>query len=306
MTQILSTDPTLSVPAPEPIGRLYRMPGSEPLEQLPNGNVRVPNPGQLLEAVISGRFMPSITNVIGVLDKPHLLRWSSRKSLESLVEFLSKNPEENVAYLLSKRTEAIRYYAGAAERDRDAAAVRGTRVHEACEFLGLGKTLDELGYELNDDEMACVDSFKAWLDVWQPEFLANEVTVFGETPNGLKYAGTGDFIAKIDGRIVAGDYKTTRSGLHNEVSLQLTAVTRAPQITLDQQTLVPNFKVEAGIGVHLSPTGYNVRQASLSDEKWNTFCGLREAWTYQAFEGLTSPDDRALAGNIGRPDQLKF
>lgn len=313
MTIIENTDPALSVPAPEPIGRLYRFPGSDPLLQKADGSVIVPHQGALLEKIAAGEFVPSVTNVIGVLSKDHLINWSGRKSTEAILEFLSRNPEDGVMRLLKNQKEAIKHYSLTSERDRDRQALRGTRVHEACEFIGLGKDLSELGYELTDDEMACVDSFNRWLDMWQPEFLANEMSVFGETTSLIGdeivkrgYAGTADFVIKVDGRVVIGDIKTTRSGLHNEIALQLTACTRAQKITLDQENLIDNFPIEAGIGLHLSPDGFIIKQASMTDQEWAIFGALRESWSFNAFNGQTAPNHRALNKFIGKPSQLVY
>lgn len=301
MTQILSTDPALSIPAPDPIGRLYRLPGSEPLSKNGKGEVIVPSESDLLAGVNSGKYLPSITNVIDVLNKPYLIGWGAKVALEKSIEVERQYPGR----LMSNPRAGIAYLKKESERIRDAAATKGTKIHEACEYLAKGLSLADLpGEPLNAEEMRYVDSWQRWADLWQPEFLALELTVFGKTPEGLGYAGTTDFIAKINGRIVAGDLKTTRSGLHNEVALQLTAVCRAQECSPDDRKLQPNYDIESAIAVHLDVSRPTVKQVSLSDGMWSTFRGLRSAWTFNSFDGKIASDDQALSHPLTSPDML--
>lgn len=299
MTTILSTDPALSIPAPDPIGRLYRKPGSEPLPTNAQGETRIPSKKQLLEKLTQGEYLPSITNIIDVLNSPHLNKWSARVALEKLVEIETQYPGN----FMRNQTKAINYLTDEANRIKDAAALAGTNVHEACEYLALGK---EIPKPLTLEEQNAVDAWKRWRDMWEPEFLAVEYTVFGETDTGLGYAGTADFVIKLkNDKIVAGDLKTTRSGLHSEVSLQLTAIARAQQCTLDDMTLQDNFKIDAGIGVLLSVDGsFQVKQIDMSENKWKTFQGLRQAWTFSSFKGHTGEDEPPFVKSVLKPTDI--
>lgn len=287
------TVPKLSIAAPDPIGRLYRYPGST-VEPLPRRNL------DFLPKILSGEWVPSITNIIDGLNKPYLNKWAARIALNELFDLEEKRP----GYALGKRKKAVKYFSEAYERDRDAAATQGSHVHEACEFLALGKPLEDLPFVLTDTEMKHVDAWKSWADTWQPEFLATEATVFGETEFHDPYAGTTDFVVKLNGATVIGDLKTTRSGVHNEVSLQLTAAARAEKITRDSETLVDNYNIDAGIVVHLSPDGFMVKQAEISDDSFRIFSGLRSAWVFQSFDGFLAQDRHVLSRSLSRPDKI--
>lgn len=288
---IRSTDPRLAIPAPDPIGRLYRLHGSDPLPVNSSGGVNVPSRARLAKGVREGEFVPSVTNVIDALGKPYLVTWGAKVALERALEVERSHP----GYMLQKPKQAVAYLKKENERIRDAAAEQGTRVHEACEYLARGMALSDLpGEPLNEREMLYVDSWKRWADVWQPEFVALEATFFGETSRGLGYAGTADFVAHINGLLVIGDIKTTNSGLHNEVALQLTALSRSRQYVTDDDELAPTPKFDAAIALHVSPDLFHVKEASMSDETWGVFEGLRHAWDFKAFEGALRSDDPAL------------
>lgn len=302
METIRDTDPKLAIPAPAPIGRLYRLPGSASLTLRANGSPAIPRNSEIMSLVQSGTWAPSITNVIDMLNKPHLVTWGAKVAIQELIKVESRYP----GVTLQKPSKALAYYKVEHERQRDAAADKGTTVHNACEMLANGQSLDDLVMPLTEEEALHVESWKNWRERWNPEFLATEVTVFGTTLDGLHYAGTADFVARINGKIVAGDLKTTRSGLHDEVSLQLTAVARAQSMSRDGEKMEPNFVVDAAIAVHLSAEGYAVKQADISDEKWEVFSGLRRAWMFNAFRGQTSPNHPALSRSLAGPEMLVF
>lgn len=272
------TNPALSLPVPDPIGRVYRRPGDTSVKTGPNGGVILPSDEQIEANIIAGTWLPSITNVIGVRSSPHLMGWAASKAVKNFYEMTQRSP----AKVSSNPQGAIGYAQRAAERDRDEAAVRGTKIHYACEQVSLGRSLHP-SY-LTIDEWRYVESFKAWMNKVKPKFIAREVTVFGTTPHG-DYAGTADFIAEIDGKVVAGDYKTTRSGLHIDVAFQLSAVAHATHYTVDGANLLPMMQIDAGVGVLLSATGYEMRQARIRGISWDIFCGLRAVWTTHVLHG---------------------
>lgn len=99
-------------------------------------------------------------------------------------------------------------------------------------------------------------------------------------------------------------HNTTRSGLHNPVSLQLTAFARTHSISPDNIQLLPTPKIDKGIAVHISPAGYKVQPVSISDASWDVFQALREAWYYYAFDGITEPGEPSLKKAVRTPQDL--
>lgn len=295
--QYEDTNPALSLPIPEPIGRVYRRPGDTSVRTGPNGGVILPSQAEIEQNIIDGKWLPSITNVIGVRNSPHLIGWAASKGVKAFHAMLQRSPEK----IATNANGAIAYAERAAERDRDEAATRGTKIHYACEQVSLGRSVHP-SY-LSSEEWLYVDSFKDWMEAFKPEFIAREVTVFGTTPFG-DYAGTADFIAKIGGLVVAGDYKTTRSGLHIDVAFQLSAVAHATHYTMDGKTLMPMMNIDAGVGLLLSAKGYEMRQARLRGTSWDIFCGLRAVWITHVLHGTQDDGQPSLSEPLSSPNDI--
>lgn len=293
------TSPALALDGGKHIGRLYRSPATPPHPNLRFTDSGAPylRPRDAIEAVRAGTLMPSITNVLDVENAPHLLGWTAKKTAEEAVRVARDWPD----LLRDKPQEAVGYLRGTADRDRDQAAEQGDRVHNACEAIARGLPCPDL----TTREHQYVDAWKAFVDRWQPEFLHLEATVFGTTPSGLAYAGTGDLIFRANGLVVVGDYKTNRSGLHASVALQLSGIAHATSLSPDNETLVEMPHVDAGVAIHLDPEGYQVKPVVLGGQTWRTFCGLREAWDFHALDGELLDGRKGLGQSLRGPEALR-
>jgi len=155
----------------------------------------------------SGDLVPSVTNVIGMLDKPALPRWAASevaKRAADLKRSLANMSDADVVDTLK----------GAPWSRSKRAADRGTDIHGYLEARLRGWEPDEL----SDDAAPYRDAAEAWLDDTGVEVVETELTVFHPL-----YAGTGDLWGVIDGQRYIIDFKTSK-GIYDEAALQLAAL----------------------------------------------------------------------------------
>jgi hypothetical protein len=157
----------------------------------------------------SGRKVPGVTTILSKgLPKPALVNWAARTAAEYAVD--------NWAMLddlpISERLTLIK---DAPNATKNAAALRGTKLHDAAQ------TLIETGTaNVEPEQVPLVESYAQFLSDWdvQPEYV--ECSVYNVTHG---YAGTLDLIARLrDGRRWLLDIKTSK-GVFGDMALQLAA-----------------------------------------------------------------------------------
>lgn len=254
------TSPALAISTP--YGRLYRKP-----------ETTLSSVKDVENALDNGLLMPSVTNVIDALNKPFLNNWYAKRAAEDAVQVVADHP----GLIQKKPQEAVKWISGAARRTANAAATLGDAVHNYVEALSMGLVPDapEDSRVLNYAEQ-----WEKFVSDTGIEFVHAEATIFGLTQDYERaYAGTADFIAKIDGNLYVGDYKTGKS-VHAEAALQLSALSHGKEIVIDGKTeALPEIAGE--IVVHLQPEGYSLHTATESIAAWSHFGVLREAWAVQ-------------------------
>lgn len=278
------TTPRLSVPTD--FGRLYRLPTVDE-SALPGAE----------QALAEGLLVPSVTNVIDVLNKPYLQTWYAKRAAEDAIEVVRNHP----GLIEEKPRKALAYIKGAAERTTKAAANLGDRVHNTVEALARG-----IEVPIDEDLRGYVRSWHRFVEDFSPEFVHLEATCFGEveSPDGdLGYAGTADFIAKIHGLTVVGDYKTGKS-IHTEASLQLAALAHARLITCEDENSVSQMPtVDVGAVVHLTATGYELHAVDVQGPAWEAFSRLRAVWDFHA-ANLVSRTPLFVGPSLVNPAEL--
>lgn len=229
--------PELSI-ATKKYGRLYRLPGSD----LSQYNLK--DDAVLKSLILSGELMPSITNVISVKNSPFLLDWATKLVAQEAVNIASKWPQK----LVSEPAKAVKYLKDTAVRERDHWGSQGTNVHNAIEKLALGEDVDLSQY--TDYEKACISEWKNWMREFRPEVIALEQTGFGKTREGLKFAGTADFIMKINNKTVIGDYKCVTD--NTDILMADGSLVKASELIIGDEVVAWS---EAK-GLHSSPVSF--------------------------------------------------
>lgn len=169
------------------------------------------------EHKVNGEKVPSVTQILKVLDKSGpLMWWSWRLGLQSIAarvergETLPGNWEILESEL--KRDKETPNHA------RNKSAARGTGVHDAAELWALEQTVPNPN-DFPEEERGYVQALALWITEQKPEYIETEIPV-GSAEHG--FIGKFDFRAKVDGKVVIGDYKTSK-GIYVEHFLQLAA-----------------------------------------------------------------------------------
>lgn len=169
--------------------------------------------GKWHDYYIDGVKVPGVTTLLNKgLPKPALVKWAARTVANEAI-----NDWDALADLpVSERYE--RLYS-APDRDRDAAANRGTEVHKlAASYVA--------GEEITIPEVLAghVQSYQKFVDDWQVEPLMLETPVFSRRH---MYGGSFDMIGRLRGVTGLWDIKTNRSGAFGDTAFQLAAYSHA-------------------------------------------------------------------------------
>lgn len=162
----------------------------------------------------NGDPVPGVTSILKVLDKPALMPWAIGVTRDYWLEQLQKG-----------RTDFAKIHKeswNASKNISKTAADIGKNVHAYAEAHFKKQPLPEL---LTDEAKRGVEAFHKWLIAHNVEIVAAERMVFSKQH---WFAGTCDFVAKVDGVLAVGDIKTS-SGIYNDYRLQTAAYQHALQ-----------------------------------------------------------------------------
>lgn len=194
----------------------------------------------------TGAKVPGVTSILNMLPKGFLKFWAAKMVAEAAIEML---PELVGLAVKGQEQAAIDMLKRSPDRNTKKAADAGTDVHELYERLARG----EKAGRLHPDLEPYAKHFDSFVKEFDPEFLYIEETVWSETHG---YAGSFDWIAKLrkrDNEIVVGDNKTTRSGVHEEVALQMAAYSFADYIVGPTGEKIPMPEITSGAVLHVRP-----------------------------------------------------
>jgi len=156
---------------------------------------------------VTGELVPSVTNILSMLNKPALVGWAARE-----VAVLAATMREALPQM--SYDETVDLLKGAASRTGNRAGARGTDIHEWIEQALHGRALPELQGQAVEYEAAA----RGWLDTMRPEPIVTEITMFG-----AGYAGTADAVVKMGGDTWLLDFKTSKA-VYGEAALQVSAL----------------------------------------------------------------------------------
>jgi hypothetical protein len=225
--------------------------------------------------------VPSITNIIGMKDKPALKYWAAKQA----ALFAAQNVE--VIGQLKTEQERVDLIKGAPFRSTGNASQIGNQVHDWIDgfvkhFIATGKR-DWQPEEFDSASLTARRMWKQFLHCdnhYQIQWLVSEFTVWSDKH---EYAGTGDWIAKIGGAVVYGDTKTGNN-VYSEVGLQVSAAGGA-DYALDgngEQYDLP--EAERFAVLHIRPTYTRMSPLNGIPGCFRAFLGLRAVFDWHCNE----------------------
>jgi len=218
----------------------------------------------------SGEKVPGVTSVLGMLPKDFLRYWAAKEVATTAVD---QAPTVLQMLLNNNRDAAIDFLKKSPDRNTRQAADIGTAAHSAFEILAGGGDPGRL----HPDVEPFRAHFEDFLEKIQPEIIFQEETVWSDTH---RYAGSFDGYGIIDGRRLWLDWKTTRSGVHPEVGLQLAAYRHADHILRPDGSRTPLPKADGGAVLHVRPEGWSLVPVDCGPEEFEVFLHLRAIFDF--------------------------
>jgi len=158
--------------------------------------------------------IPSVTRIIDACFPKHLTDWAVKAGADAYVETRAHDLE------VSERVELI---TTAYKKIGEEAANIGSRVHHWLRLY-----IDEAQpeeFESPEGGEKCIDAFREWEKSKQVKWEASERIVF-QAARALRYAGTADALAEIDGQKFVVDFKTSKK-IYKSYHLQVAAYASA-------------------------------------------------------------------------------
>lgn len=160
----------------------------------------------------NGNKLPSVTTVIGLLNKPALMGWAARIAAEATAHaIIEGGMAKDAAVALGKIAH---------NRTRDHAADLGTRAHDLVERHYVdGPPMVDVSDSDNAKVHGAYARVVAHFDGTETTVVASEVQLVDLT---LGFGGTLDFVLSRGGLMFMGDLKTGKAA-YDEVVIQLAA-----------------------------------------------------------------------------------
>lgn len=206
-----------------------------------------------------GRKIPGVTTLINKgLPKPALTAWAAGTAADYAVDHW----DDLAALDPSERIKKIKAAPNAA---RDAAALRGTVLHNLADQLVTDGTLPPGA--VSDAQRPLVDAYARFLTEWQPDVIATEAACWNLRHG---YAGTFDMLADIGEQTWLLDIKTSK-GVYGSYAYQLAAYAHAEHWDGGTTGPEPMPRVDRAGAVHVRADGYDLLELDISPETFRAF-----------------------------------
>jgi len=166
-------------------------------------------------------YLPSVTTIINILDKPALLFWHVKQTVAYIGQHLPELRAEDLT-----KEKALEILGKAKEYAKELAQEQadiGKKIHDLIHLHLLGEKID---LSVEDEKVqAGFLAFLSWLNEHEFEPLAMEKIIYHPE---YMYAGKLDVAGILDGELAIMDWKSS-NGIYLEHYLQLSAYVKAYQ-----------------------------------------------------------------------------
>ena len=175
-----------------------------------------------------GKQYASVTTILNVINKPALIPWAKKQSLDK-VRYVLQNHVMNNTLPEIKSTDDIDAIINEASKTPDqvlqTAGDFGSQAHALIEKVINARINNEKEPVIPVDLKVVMDSFEMFCEQYNPVFIGSEVQVCSD---GMyyAYAGTVDAVIVHEGRPIVIDFKTSK-GIYDEHRLQVGAYSYA-------------------------------------------------------------------------------
>lgn len=220
---------------------------------------------------LDGQWVPGVTTILGVLDKPAIPKWAARQ----VAEYVADNIDGIETLRQMGRGPMVEALRNIPWQKRDDAADRGTTLHDYAEAILRGEEV-----EVDDALVPVVEHALEFMDVWQIDPILIERPVASRLH---RWAGTFDLIARyvhpVTGERGVGifDWKSGKA-LYPEFAWQLNAYAHAEFYLDPDGQEQPMPAVDAAYGVHIRPDGYDVAPFAFGPHIYDEFTQIRAVY----------------------------
>ena len=208
------------------------------ITRLYNGEISLDFDEANHQYTIDGKAIDGVTTILKIINKDDLNDWKIRVGMDYLKEELlaSKELTERNLLDLIKKAKTRGDFIG------NLAAQNGTKIHQWIEDF-----ISNKNPEFPEDTTihAKLQSFLRFIEENDPEFTEIERVVYSKK---YKYCGTLDFIARIKGKLLLGDFKSS-----NRIYKTYDFQTSAYQKAYEEET---GIKLDGRMIVRLDKSGH--------------------------------------------------
>ena len=214
---------------------------------------------------LDGEWVPGVTTILGVLDKPGLRKWAA----STVAEYVADNRPVIDGLYDAGRAPMVGMLKEVPWQRRDDAATRGTTFHALAEQIVRGETVD-----VPELLVPLVENALRFMDDYHIEPILTEACVASREH---QYAGTLDLIADSTRGRAIFDWKSGKR-IYATFAFQLAAYAFADFYGADGDES-PLPEVEASYGVHIRADGYDVVPLAFSRDIFAEFVTIRNVYT---------------------------